>query len=166
LQSLTILDSLPLSHEEKVSAINKYDPPPNVVASIQHAQMQKRQVKLYAKIKATDLLRATRLRPIVLCGPSGVGKRTLTQRLLKEYPHIFGLSVSHTTRKPRPGEENGVHYHFIARGEMEKMVEDGKFIEVVTLFGYMYGTSMDAIDKVTEEGKVCVMDLEIEVKRK
>ncbi|KAJ3412442.1 hypothetical protein HDV05_000746 [Chytridiales sp. JEL 0842] len=162
LPSLTILDGLPLSYEEKVAALNLHAPPPQVVASLQHAHMQKRQVRLYAKIKAADLMRATRLRPIVLCGPNGAGKRTLTSRLLKEFPHIYGLSVSHTTRKPRPGEENGVHYHFVQRSEMEEMVEEGKFVEVVQLFGYMYGTSMEAIDKVTEEGKVCVMDLEIE----
>ncbi|KAJ3300868.1 hypothetical protein HDU76_005994 [Blyttiomyces sp. JEL0837] len=162
LQALTVLDGLPLSYEEKVAAINMYDPPPCVVASVQHAVMVQKQARLYAKIKAEDLMRATRLRPIVLCGPNGVGKRTLTARLLKEFPHIYGLSVSHTTRKPRPGEELGVHYHFVSKPEMERMVEEGKFIEVVTLFGVMYGTSMDAIDKVTEGGKVCVMDLELE----
>ncbi|KAJ3057427.1 hypothetical protein HDU99_007258, partial [Rhizoclosmatium hyalinum] len=107
-------------------------------------------------------MRATYLRPIVLCGPSGAGKRTLTNRLLKDFPHIYGCSVSHTTRKPRIGEEQGTHYHFVSRAEMEAMVEEGKFAEVVTLFGCMYGTSMEAIDKVTEEGKVCIMDLEIE----
>ncbi|KAI9352294.1 hypothetical protein DFJ73DRAFT_830474 [Zopfochytrium polystomum] len=162
LQNLTALDGLPLGHEEKVAAVNLHDPPPSVVASVQHASMLKKQTRLYAKIKAEDLMRATRLRPIVLCGPNGVGKRTLTSRLLNEFPHIFGLSVSHTTRKPRPGEENGVHYHFVSKEEMTAMIDEGKFIEVVSLFGYMYGTSTDAIDKVTEEGKVCIMDLEIE----
>ena len=89
--------------------------------------------------------------------------RTLTARLLQEYPHMFGLSVSHTTRHPRVGEENGVHYHFVSKEEMDTMIEEGKFIEFVSLFGYMYGTSVNSIDKVTEEGKVCIMDLEIEV---
>lgn len=90
--------------------------------------------------------------------------RTLTARLLKEFPHIFGVSVSHTTRRPRTGEEDGVAYHFVSRNEMEAMIEAGKFVEVVSLFGNMYGTSVEAVDKVTEEGKVCIMDLEIEVK--
>lgn len=73
------------------------------------------------------------------------------------------MSVSHTTRRPRTGEEDGVAYHFVSRHEMEAMIEAGKFVEVVSLFGNMYGTSVEAVDKVTEEGKVCIMDLEIEV---
>ncbi|KAI9341402.1 P-loop containing nucleoside triphosphate hydrolase protein [Obelidium mucronatum] len=162
LQSLTVLDGRLLSVEEKVAAVNAYNPSPSVIASLQHSCLLKRQAKLYAKVKAEDLMRATYLRPIVLCGPSGAGKRTLTNRLLKDFPHIYGCSVSHTTRKPRIGEEQGTHYHFVSRAEMEAMVEEGKFAEVVTLFGCMYGTSMEAIDKVTEEGKVCIMDLEIE----
>jgi putative ribosome biogenesis GTPase RsgA len=51
-------------------------------------------------------------RPMVICGPSGVGKGTLISRLMKDYPNAIGFSVSHTTRKPRPGEIDGVHYHF------------------------------------------------------
>ncbi|KAI8925268.1 hypothetical protein BC831DRAFT_415235 [Entophlyctis helioformis] len=162
LQRLTVLDGLPVTPEEKVAAVNAYEPPQDVVVSVQHAHLQKKQAWAYARIKAEDLMRAKRLRPVVLCGPNGAGKRTLTSRLLQEFPHIYGLSISHTTRRPRPGEENGVHYYFVSRDEMEKMNEDGKFIEVVTLFGNMYGTSMEAVDKVTEEGKICIMDLEIE----
>ncbi|KAJ3135377.1 hypothetical protein HK100_002820 [Physocladia obscura] len=162
LQSLTMLDGRPLTVEEKVAAVNAYNPSASVIASLQHSCLLKRQAKLYAKVKAEDLMRATYLRPIVLCGPSGAGKRTLTNRLLQDFPHLYGCSVSHTTRKPRIGEEQGTHYHFVSRAEMEELVEEGKFAEVVTLFGCMYGTSMDAIDKVTEEGKVCIMDLEIE----
>lgn len=64
-----------VSPEEKVAAVNMYDPPPNVVASVQHAAMVKRQVRHYASIRAVDLMRAKRLKPVVLCGPSGVGKR-------------------------------------------------------------------------------------------
>ncbi|KAJ3067666.1 hypothetical protein HDU98_009131 [Podochytrium sp. JEL0797] len=138
LQSLTVLDAKPLTVQEKVAAVNAFNPSPSVIASLQHSCLLKRQAKLYAKVKAEDLMRATYLRPIVLCGPSGAGKR------------------------PRIGEEQGTHYHFVSRAEMEAMVEDGKFAEVVTLFGCMYGTSMDSIDKVTEEGKVCIMDMEIE----
>lgn len=89
--------------------------------------------------------------------------RTLTRRLLQEYPHIYGLSVSHTTRKPRIGEEHGVHYYFVSKQEMNKMNASGKFIEYVSLFGNDYGTSMDSIDRVTEQGKVCILDLEFEV---
>ncbi|KAJ3114620.1 hypothetical protein HDU96_001874 [Phlyctochytrium bullatum] len=164
LPRLTILDSLPVTCEEKVAALNRHSPPSFVTASLDHAKLIQRQIRQYAKIKAVDLVRAHRLRPLVMCGPNGVGKRTLTRRLLAEFPHIYGCAVSHTTREPRPGEEDGVNYWFVkgGRAEMEMRVEKGEFLEVVDLFGVMYGTSLEAIDKVTEEGKVCIMDLEIE----
>jgi hypothetical protein len=113
LQRLNVIDGILVSCEEKVAAINLFDPPASVIASVQNAEMVKKQAKFYAKIKAVDLLRATYLRPIVLCGPNGVGKRTLTSRLLKEYSHIYGASISHTTRLPRPGEEDGIVSDYI-----------------------------------------------------
>ncbi|XP_038573745.1 guanylate kinase isoform X7 [Micropterus salmoides] len=54
-------------------------------------------------------------RPVVLSGPSGAGKSTLLKKLMKEYDSVFGFSVSHTTRNPRPGEENGKDYHYVTR---------------------------------------------------
>ena len=62
-----------------------------------------------------------RHRPVVVCGPSGVGKGTLLGRLMADYPDEFGFSVSHTTRQPRPGEQDGVHYHFVTKEKMEAM---------------------------------------------
>lgn len=79
-------------------------------------------------------------RPLVLCGPSGSGKSTLLKRLLKEFPDKFGFSVSHTTRSPRPGEKDGVHYHFTNKADMMAAVERGEFIETATFSGNMYGT--------------------------
>jgi guanylate kinase len=100
---------------------------------------------------------------LVLFGPAGSGKRSLTRRLLEQYPQLYEVSVSHTSRKPRFGEENGVHYHFVSKDEMLKMKEDKKFISIVSLFGNFYGTSIHSVDKVSQEGKVCILDLEIEV---
>ena len=68
-------------------------------------------------------------RPVVVCGPSGVGKGTLLNRLMAEHPDAFGFSVSHTTRQPRPGEVNGVHYHFVDKADMEAAIGRGEFIE-------------------------------------
>lgn len=79
-------------------------------------------------------------RPLVICGPSGSGKSTLLKRLFKEFPHTFGFSVSHTTRKPRPGEEHGVHYHYVSVEEMQRMIEGNEFIETAVFSGNMYGT--------------------------
>lgn len=77
---------------------------------------------------------------MVICGPSGSGKSTLLKLLFKEFPDTFGFSVSHTTRKPRPGEENGVHYHFVAIQDMQKAIENGEFIETAVFSGNIYGT--------------------------
>ena len=70
-------------------------------------------------------------RPLVIAGPSGVGKGTLHQKLRDEFPDAFALSVSHTTRKPREklNEKDGVEYHFVSRDEMKRGIEAGEFFE-------------------------------------
>ncbi len=68
--------------------------------------------------------------PVVFCGPSGVGKGTLIEMLMKRFPNDqFGFSVSHTTRKPRDGEVDGKHYHFTTVEEIKKEIDAGKFVE-------------------------------------
>ena len=62
-------------------------------------------------------------------------------KLLKEYPDKFGFSVSHTTRKPRPGEEDGIHYHFTTLDLINPEIQEGKFIEHANVHGNIYGTS-------------------------
>ena len=64
-----------------------------------------------------------------MCGPSGTGKSTLLTKLFADHPGAFGFSVSHTTRSPRPGEENGREYHFVTKDEFMQRVENGEFIE-------------------------------------
>ncbi|CAH0724780.1 unnamed protein product, partial [Brenthis ino] len=101
-------------------------------------------------------------RPLVLCGPSGSGKSTLLKRLLKEFPDKFGFSISHTTRGPRPGEKDGVHYHFTSKDKMLAAIEKGEFIESATFSGNMYGTSKRAVEDVRRTGKTCTLDIDIE----
>lgn len=88
-------------------------------------------------------------RPIVLCGPSGVGKSTLIGRLFDEFPNTFGFSVSHTTRAIRPGEENGKSYHFVSRDEFLERVNNGEFLEHAQFGGNLYGTSVRAVQDVS-----------------
>lgn len=95
-------------------------------------------------------------KPIVISGPSGVGKGTLISMLMKEYPSMFGFSVSHTTRAPRAMEKDGVHYHFIERSVMEKEIKDGKFLEFASVHENLYGTSVEAVEVVADAGKVNV----------
>lgn len=101
-------------------------------------------------------------RPLVICGPSGSGKSSLLKRLMEEYPDTFGFSVSHTTRKPRPGEEHGVHYFYVSREDLEKRMQAGEFIETAVFSGNLYGTSFEAVKQVQSAGKVCVLDIEVE----
>ena len=100
--------------------------------------------------------------PIVICGPSGVGKGTLIEKLKADYPEQFGFSVSSTTRDPRPGEEDGVHYHFTDRESMEKEIEEGKFLEHADVHGNFYGTSVEAVTSVAAEGKMCILDIDVQ----
>lgn len=64
-----------------------------------------------------------------VCGPSGAGKSTLIHMLQRDFPDAMGFSVSHTTRRPRPGEVDGVDYHFVERRDMERSIARGEFIE-------------------------------------
>jgi guanylate kinase len=99
---------------------------------------------------------------LVICGPSGVGKGTLIERLKQQYPHAFGFSVSHTTRGPRTGEVDGMHYHFVTVGQMEAEIEAGKFLEYANVHGNFYGTSIAAVESVKKTGKICILDIDVQ----
>jgi len=99
-------------------------------------------------------------RPLVISGPSGSGKSTLFMKLYEKYPGKFGFSISHTTRKPREGEKDGVSYFFVSREEFLKLVEQSAFIEHAEFSGNMYGTSLQAVRSVGESGKICVLDID------
>ena len=100
--------------------------------------------------------------PIVFAGPSGVGKGTLVKKLMDKFPKSFGFSVSHTTRAPRPGEEDGVHYNFVEKAAMEEEISKGLFIEYAHVHTNIYGTSIAAVEKVKSQGKICILDIDIQ----
>lgn len=102
---------------------------------------------------------------IVVCGPSGAGKGTLIARLLARFPTRFGFSVSHTTRAPRPGEVDGVHYHFVTQQAFDELVAHGEFVEHAQVHGNSYGTTRAAIEAVLAQGKACVLDIDVQVRR-
>uniref|UniRef100_A0A5F4WHF8 Guanylate kinase 1 n=1 Tax=Callithrix jacchus TaxID=9483 RepID=A0A5F4WHF8_CALJA len=101
-------------------------------------------------------------RPVVLSGPSGAGKSTLLKRLLQEHRGIFGFSVSHTTRNPRPGEENGKDYYFVTREVMQRDIAAGNFIEHAEFSGNLYGTSKAAVQAVQAMNRICVLDVDLQ----
>ncbi|XP_029906354.1 guanylate kinase 1b isoform X4 [Myripristis murdjan] len=101
-------------------------------------------------------------RPVVLSGPSGAGKSTLMKRLLQDHEGVFGFSVSHTTRNPRPGEEDGKDYHFTTREAMQEGIDQGEFIENAEFSGNMYGTSKSAVEDVLAKNLICILDVDIQ----
>ncbi|KDR73678.1 hypothetical protein GALMADRAFT_627015 [Galerina marginata CBS 339.88] len=100
------------------------------------------------------------LRPLVLSGPSGVGKSTLLQRLFAEFPDKFGFSVSHTTRNPRPGEVEGKQYHFVTPQKFKDLIQQSAFIEHAEFSGNFYGTSFETVRQVQLLGRRCILDIE------
>ncbi|XP_031163084.1 guanylate kinase 1b isoform X2 [Sander lucioperca] len=105
-------------------------------------------------------------RPVVLSGPSGAGKSTLMKRLMKDHEDVFGFSVSHTTRNPRPGEEDGKDYHFTTKEAMQEGIDNGEYIENAEFSGNLYGTSKAAIEDVQAKNLICILDVDIQgVKR-
>lgn len=101
-------------------------------------------------------------RPIVISGPSGTGKSTLLKKLFAEFPGRFGFSVSNTTRKPREGEVHGRDYHFLSVDEFKKAIDENLFIEWAQFSGNYYGTSIKAVKDVSEQGKQCLLDIDMQ----
>jgi len=99
---------------------------------------------------------------VVMVGPSGVGKSTLIQRLMGDYPGKFGFSVSHTTRPPRPGEEDGVHYNFTTVEAIKADIAKGAFIEHAEVHGKYYGTSFEAVRQVVSKRQICLLDIDVQ----
>lgn len=130
------------------------------------------------------------MRPVVIAGPSGVGKGTLIKMVMDHYAvkeadgaiarltqaidkaccggsadgsnEFFSFSVSHTTRGPRPGEVDGVHYHFSTREKVQADIDAEKFVEHAEVHGNLYGTSFDGVSSVARAGKICVLDIDMQ----
>lgn len=98
---------------------------------------------------------------LVVCAPSGAGKTTLVKRLLQEFPH-FGYSVSCTTRSPRPGETDGVDYHFLSGEEFEQRRAQGYFAEWAEVYGNFYGTPLPPTLGMLEQGKDVLFEIDVQ----
>ena len=95
----------------------------------------------------------------VISAASGTGKTTLIARLLQHHSDIR-VSVSHTTRAPRRGEENGKHYHFVSVPEFECMIEEGQFVEYAKVYGNYYGTSTQSLESLTRQGVDVILEID------
>ncbi|QIZ78326.1 guanylate kinase [Ferrimonas lipolytica] len=96
----------------------------------------------------------------ILAAPSGAGKSSLISALLQDEPADMQVSVSHTTRLPRPGEEDGVHYHFITVEQFKDQINQGHFFEYAEVFGNFYGTSKVTIEQTLQNGIDVFLDID------
>jgi guanylate kinase len=98
---------------------------------------------------------------LVVSAPSGAGKTTITQALLAARDDL-GFSISATTRAPRTGEREGVHYHFLGREEFDRRIAAGEFLEWAEYGGHRYGTLRTEVNRVLAEGRHVVLDIEVQ----
>ena len=95
----------------------------------------------------------------VVAAPSGAGKSTLVNALLEREPAI-SLSISHTTRPPRPGEQYGRHYYFVERAEFEREIAEGIFLEHAEVHSNLYGTSRTTVNTLLEQGRDVLLEID------
>ena len=98
---------------------------------------------------------------IVITGPSGAGKGTICKALLEKHDNIY-ISVSATTRSPREGEIEGVNYYFLTKEAFEEKVKENGFIEYANVHGNFYGTPKVNVEKMLEEGKDVILEIDIQ----
>ncbi|MEV4613737.1 guanylate kinase [Kitasatospora sp. NPDC049258] len=102
-----------------------------------------------------------RPRLTVLSGPSGVGKSTVVAHMRKQHPEVW-LSVSVTTRHPRPGEKDGVHYYFVDNDEFDKLIANGELLEWAVFAGNRYGTPRGAVQEKLEAGVPVLLEIDLQ----
>jgi len=95
----------------------------------------------------------------IVAAPSGAGKTSLTRTLLEHEPGMV-LSVSYTSRPPRPNEQDGVHYHFVSRGEFEAMIARGEFFEHAVVHGDLKGTSRKVVEQTLAQGRDVLLEID------
>src|SRR5712691_6985517 len=98
---------------------------------------------------------------IVVSSPSGGGKGTLIDRVLQTVPGV-SYSISYTTRAPRPGEQNGREYFFVATAEFEAMIGRGELLESANVYGYLYGTNRDQVEKQRAAGHDIILEIDVQ----
>lgn len=119
---------------------------------------------LYKNVKGERCSMKSKGLLVVLSGPSGVGKGTVRQALFETDTNHdqFYYSVSATTRQPRPGEEDGKDYFFVSRDQFEGMIEDERLLEYAEYVGNYYGTPLQYVEEMTDQGKDVFLEIEVQ----
>ncbi len=99
---------------------------------------------------------------IIFTGPSGVGKGTILSDFFKKVDNNIVYSISNTTRQPRDGEINGMHYFFVSKQEFEKMIDEDLFLEHACYSGNYYGTNKKFVEQKINEGKSVLLEIELQ----
>ncbi|XP_040401953.1 leucine-rich repeat and guanylate kinase domain-containing protein isoform X3 [Cygnus olor] len=163
LPQLTELDLKKISVEEKVDAVNKYDPPPEVVAANDHMTQIMYSMLQPQRIFDSTLPSLDAPYPmLVLVGPLACGKRELTHRICRQFNNFFRFGPCHTTRAAYFGEENRLDYYFVSQEVFDKMLNTGKFIATFKYSGCYYGLGRDTVESIAREGLATCVHLEIE----
>lgn len=124
--------------------------------------MNKRRISIFlAAARCCSSLKPN-VQAMVICGPSGVGKGSIINELVRKLPNQFAHSVSHTTRKPRKNEVDGVHYHFVSKETFQHDIDHNpeKYLEYAFVHDNIYGTSYESIHKINSQGKICLFDID------
>ncbi|XP_068715190.1 leucine-rich repeat and guanylate kinase domain-containing protein-like [Montipora foliosa] len=163
IQCLTELDRSKVSVEEKVAAVNMFNPPPEVIAARDHMFHVTKSLLQPTRIHDSTLPSVDMPYPmLILCGPCGSGKRYLSRRLCQEFPDFFGFGVCHTTRAARKDEDNLEDYCFVSQEEFEQGVVMGKFLQTCQIAGNWYGVTREAVESVAREGLAAVFQMDLE----
>ncbi|MGI8667249.1 MAG: guanylate kinase [Jatrophihabitans sp.] len=109
----------------------------------------------------TEQPEPTTARLTVLSGPSGVGKGTVVAEVRRLFPHVW-VSVSCTTRAPRPGESDGVQYHFVSDVEFDELIVSDRLLEYATFAGYRYGTPRRPVEQHLAAGRPTLLEIELQ----
>ncbi|XP_038258775.2 leucine-rich repeat and guanylate kinase domain-containing protein isoform X2 [Dermochelys coriacea] len=163
LLQLTELDHRKIKVEEKVAAVNKYDPPPEVVAAKDHMTHI-----MYSMIQPQRIFDSTLpsldapYPMLILVGPMACGKRELSHRICRQFNNFFRYSPCHTTRASYFGEDNRLDYYFISQEVFDNMLNMGKFIATYKYSSHYYGLGRDTVESIAREGLASCVHLEIE----
>uniref|UniRef100_A0A8C3K6R4 Leucine rich repeats and guanylate kinase domain containing n=1 Tax=Calidris pygmaea TaxID=425635 RepID=A0A8C3K6R4_9CHAR len=148
---------------QQVAAVNKCDPPPEVVAAEDHRTQVMNNVLQPQRILDSTLPSLDTPYPmLVLVGPLACGKRELTHKICRQFNNFFRYGPCHTTRAAYFGEENRLDYYFVSQEAFDKMVTAGKFIATYKYSGYHYGLGRDTIESIAREGLATCVHVEIE----